>query len=90
MICHPVSESQDDHSDLMDNQCLKNVATNFGIGATLGSSIGERAVSIAFEDRCRINRFLYEGAVYGTWDSFRFKVGEEIKYLAMQKCHSCL
>ncbi|KAG1653527.1 hypothetical protein FOA52_006081 [Chlamydomonas sp. UWO 241] len=35
------------------NTCVQNVATNFGIGATLGSSIG---------------------AVYGTFDAFRWKI----------------
>ena len=58
------------------NQCLKNVATNFGIGATLGSSIGRSSDAMAMAiGRVLINTFLHiAGAVYGTFDAFRFKV----------------
>ena len=58
------------------NQCLKNVATNFGIGATLGSSIGgsSDAMAMAMGRELIINLSYVAGAVYGTFDAFRFKV----------------
>lgn len=38
---------------ITDSPCLKQIATNFGLGAALGSSIG---------------------ALYGTYDAFKFKI----------------
>ena len=70
----------------MDNHCFKNIVTTFGIGATLGSSIGEgfdregchrvdRALKVYIGPVSINSLFDYcTGAVYGTWDSFRFKV----------------
>ncbi|KAL6753331.1 hypothetical protein V8C86DRAFT_2587754 [Haematococcus lacustris] len=43
---------------ITDSPCARHIATNFGLGATLGASIG---------------------AVYGTWDAFRFKVPGMLK-----------
>ena len=32
-------------SSISDNQCLKQIAMNFGVGATLGASVGELRLS---------------------------------------------
>jgi fibrillarin-like rRNA methylase len=69
---------------LTDNRCAKQMAQNFGLGATLGATVGECMASMhAVEWRewqlIDCMRAHNAGAAYGTWDAFKFKV-----------CNSCI
>ncbi|KAJ9534955.1 hypothetical protein QJQ45_029610 [Haematococcus lacustris] len=56
---------------ITDSPCARHIATNFGLGATLGASIGAHLRCLYCHSLRVILRI---GAVYGTWDAFRFKV----------------
>ncbi len=74
---------------MSDNKCVQQIAMNFGIGSALGASIGERELPelVARLRECGVAwraayaqrlQTLDAGAVYGTYESIRYKVRVEV------------
>ena len=61
----------------MENECAQRVASGFGVGATLGASIGACSrARRAVDDFCgrELTPAAPAGALYGTYEAFKYKV----------------
>ena len=68
---------------ILDSKCAKQMAQNFGLGATLGASVGIQYSTLVLLLACMqqvgslrlfVSCVFLAGAAYGTWDAFKFKV----------------